>query len=63
MVHERKTHSTTCSTIHTGTSSSPNKPKTIRDAIPAMVARIDNMFKSDPDGFKMLLVQLQNKLK
>lgn len=40
-----------------------NKPKTVRDAIPAMVARIENMFKSDPDGFKMLLVQLQNKLK
>lgn len=43
--------------------SQSNKPKTVRDAIPAMVARIDNMFKSDPDGFKMLLVQLQNKLK
>jgi hypothetical protein len=40
-----------------------NKPNTVRDAIPAMVARIENMFKSDPDGFKMLLVQLQNKLK
>lgn len=40
-----------------------SKPKTVRDAIPAMVARIENMFKSDPDGYKMLLVQLQNKLK
>lgn len=40
-----------------------SKPKTVRDAIPAMVSRIDNMFKADPDGYKMLLVQLQNKLK
>lgn len=39
------------------------KPTDARSAIPNIVNRVGAMFKNDPDGYKMLITQLQNKLR